>query len=383
MAEFGLRKIGYIPGQIRYSQWFQKVDSLYLVEGIKADSLGITRVDTSIVESLYRIQNTDVDSFELLTNEPVWFNCSHEITNVLRDHTEMREGLIDGELAVKYRSLVSQGCKNSLDSAIIEYALHPINKCGFYSIPFYPVTSGRPRVLLVGDSFTWGHSSTNKTNSFANILLARGFTVYNSGISGADITQYEAVLKAHLETLKPDLVIVNLFLGNDLPNHCRETRPFVPVHFPTNAGNILSFQDGTYTNSAHEAYQNVVEEMYVPCDSSLSSFVKRSVIGSYAWAVLHRTRNQGDRRCSIASLRNMERLCDGQGVRFVISVIPRLNRLGFVKDASEVSDILSGLKYHEPSISKEMFDPDDGHFNDLGHRAYADHLVNLMDSKRP
>jgi hypothetical protein len=380
-GEWLLRSLGWKPGQIRYSQWFQPVDSLYLIHGIVADEAGITKVDSGVTNKLYRLRLAVPDSFNLLINEPPWFNCSHEITNVLRDHQAMKNGMVRSELAEKLNALVRSGSENELDSAILHYADHPFNHEGFYSIQLKRHQTVKPRVLLLGDSFTWGHSSTNKTNSFSNILLARGYPVYNTGISGADIPQYNAILKKYLTLLEPQVVVVNVFLGNDLPSFCRKPQPFVPVHFATNAGNLLSFQEGRYINDAEEAYSNAVSMMMVPTDGAVPRLYSETVIGSYLWAIMNRGGSEGDRTCSISELKEMDRLCREHNVKFYVSIIPRLNSLGMLRDAQEVADILSGIAYHQPSLTGEMFNVEDGHFNDMGHRAYADHLVNLIESE--
>ena len=66
----------------------------------------------------------------------------------------------------------------------------------------------KKKVLMLGDSFLYGHSAENFTSSFANNLLAKGYYVYNTGISGADVTQYKAIADKYIPIIPMKEIII-------------------------------------------------------------------------------------------------------------------------------------------------------------------------------
>ncbi|MCI0470059.1 MAG: hypothetical protein L0Y73_00200, partial [Candidatus Aminicenantes bacterium] len=56
-----------------------------------------------------------------------------------------------------------------------------INSHGFRGNEFAPVDTPQTKILLVGDSFTWGTAAVPLTQSFADLVQASGYHVYNAG----------------------------------------------------------------------------------------------------------------------------------------------------------------------------------------------------------
>ncbi len=85
----------------------------------------------------------------------------------------------------------------------------------------YPSRVDKPeaaKVLLIGDSFTFGHG-VNYEDSFAGILdrSEKRYQFINAGVGGYGPSQYRQVLEQEIGTEPfPQLVIVITFLGNDI-----------------------------------------------------------------------------------------------------------------------------------------------------------------------
>ncbi len=77
-------------------------------------------------------------------------------------------------------------------------------------------TPGVKRVVVLGDSFTWGLgvSENNRFTERAEAILDGKFQFINFGVSGYGPIQYSLVLDKALE-LKPDVIVIAFCLGND------------------------------------------------------------------------------------------------------------------------------------------------------------------------
>jgi len=72
------------------------------------------------------------------------------------------------------------------------------------------------RLLILGDSFMVKHSLLGEL--LAGELGDLGVAVSNVAIGGSGPFEYIAELKAHAETVKPDVVLLAYYAGNDLTN---------------------------------------------------------------------------------------------------------------------------------------------------------------------
>ena len=168
MGEVGLRygfKIS--PGIHDYSRSFTRVDSLFEMKGFYADSEGIFRVDPRTVEEIdMRLANSAVLGDSSLFNSYTEVDEIYCLANNMRD---LMQGKVKNQFAEKYQLLLHKtDSVTSFDSVFIYYVHHPINDAGFCSIPFKQVKGGKKKILLIGDSFTWGRTVKNITSSFAN-----------------------------------------------------------------------------------------------------------------------------------------------------------------------------------------------------------------------
>jgi hypothetical protein len=270
---------------------------------------------------------------------------------------------------------------------IENYIETPINDDGFYSIPFDAETGKHSRILLLGDSFTWGHNSSHKSRSFSNLLLKQEYGVFNTGISGADVQQYELVLNTYFNKIKPDVVVLNFFIGNDISHFKRPVGPKSPLMYHTNAGNIIACQNGIEASNMVEAYENVMSNMQIPPSNSINILMASTVVTTYLWEFLV---NQGwidhkyfvgekfpDESVTNELMAPIIEFCDSVQVPLIISVIPKLENDQLFGVSSE-EGLFQSIKYYEPKMNPTMYNYRDGHFNDEGHLFYANYLERLI-----
>jgi hypothetical protein len=99
------------------------------------------------------------------------------------------------------------------------------NAQGFNDEEFVvPKPAGRFRIMAVGDSFTFGlvpYPQNVMTLVEASLRAAcpnRDLDLLNFGIAGANVADYRTVVELGYATYDPDLVLVNVYVGNDTPD---------------------------------------------------------------------------------------------------------------------------------------------------------------------
>lgn len=102
---------------------------------------------------------------------------------------------------------------------------HWSNAFGFHDEEFVePKPAGRLRVLVVGDSFTFGpvpYPQGVMTLTEAGLRAAcggRDLDLLNMGLMGAGTPECRILVELGTLRFSPDLVLVNIFLGNDPPD---------------------------------------------------------------------------------------------------------------------------------------------------------------------
>jgi hypothetical protein len=113
---------------------------------------------------------------------------------------------------------------------------HFSNAFGFHDEEFVePKPPGRFRILAVGDSFTFApvpYPQGAMTLTEAGLRATcggRDVEVLNMGLMGAGVPEYRILVEFGLARFAPDLVLVNLFMGNDPPDLHRWVHDRSPV----------------------------------------------------------------------------------------------------------------------------------------------------------
>lgn len=142
-----------------------------------------------------------------------------------------------------------------------------INLEGFFSSVEYTPrsmdeirSSGKKIVMLIGDSYTQGCCADSYDLAFANLLnQSEEYEVLNFGIAGADPVQYRLIVEKYAPILKPDLIVVAVYGGNDILEYDRTPKPFVPLSYPIKNGPWLNSEGPIYLTKQDTYFKNFNE----------------------------------------------------------------------------------------------------------------------------
>jgi hypothetical protein len=159
---------------------------------------------------------------------------------------------------------------------------YQINSDGFRSPEFKKGNGNKLSILIIGDSFAWGKSANPITNCFADLIRNEGYDVFNAGIPAVGPTQYLAIAKIYIPKLKPDYVIISLFLGNDLLEKPDPMLPYHNLFFETNAGMIKGYDEKNNPLSAQDSYYYYIYNPHIKRSfkTILKMFLNKSSIGT-------------------------------------------------------------------------------------------------------
>jgi hypothetical protein len=390
VAEIVLRFIGYEPGRIYYAPWFKPVDSLVVQQySFEADDDGITRMNSeakSHIETSIKIHDS--------TNTSSHSTFS-EVNSLIHDFRQLVDGDVKNELADRYKQ-VKENHVVWFDSLILDYVQSPLNENGFKSIVFRQTDSSRKKILVIGDSHAFGHSCKNVTSSFADILLAKGYVVYNTGLSGADPAQYQAIAEKYIPMLKPDYVLVNLFLENDVVYYKRELKPNQPYLWVTNAGHLFACPEGVYFNSPTAAYNNMLRNYFIPATNWQNKLLASTTITTFVWRALQKYfhvvnnstpefRDYDEKVLAasttllytnnhVQSILEVSKLSNAQCLVFTI---PKQTATG-LKKAKDFPLLLNQIAFYECDFKTDDYADAGGHLNDVGHNKFALFIDSLV-----
>lgn len=267
-----------------------------------------------------------------------------------------------------------------------------VNSDGFRSPCFCALDSNKKRVLLIGDSFTWGMSAQPvENNCYADLLRNEtDFEIINTGIPAADPVQYAAIAQKYIPALKPDYVLVMFFMGNDLMMYDRPSIPGEPYCYPTNAGAILADIDGKHFSNVNEAYRYVANDKYYLKNPTnfFEKIIAKSALLSRLYSLKYRFEEKIRYEKSVKNttitkkyLNKIKQVCSNNQVPVKYVLIPEIKEAGWplVDYVKKYEDILQDTSLINDWVlfenSKDNFmDYPDAHLNNKGHRYYADKL---------
>lgn len=398
-AEWTLRKMEYLPGMYPWSKYsFKPAEKLQEKKGFYADEDGILKIDST--------SQLEIASMIVKNQKEFGINKADEVYELASNYTDVLNRMADNDFSEHYFSIMQkpENIRTEWEAAIVNFVCNPINKDGFRSIEFKRYRCSKPSILLLGDSFTWGHTTDNKTNSFADILLSKGFVVYNTGITTTDVAQYLAVAKKYIPELYPDYVVVNFYLGNDISYYKREVLPHHPTFYCTN-NYLLACPHGKYLNK-EESYQFALAYNQVPSNekSIVDRLLIKTVVGTLLmWRcsnidlVPYLTHcNSGIHRGILTpyfqeaekrkyptpycnqELQQIKNIAEQHNSKFILSSIPDFST-GSLKTTKDFPDLFTGMEYVEMNVRRADYELGSGiHFNEAGHKKYAEFLDSLI-----
>jgi hypothetical protein len=260
-----------------------------------------------------------------------------------------------------------------------------INQDGFRGHPFEFVDTSRRKVFLIGDSFVWGNGAEPLSECFADLLEEAGYHIYNGGIPGTDPQQYAMVAEKYAPVLKPDLVAVCVYMGNDVSPRPLLMMPGKNLHYVSNFGFFLGYDDkGRFFKDGREAFQYLKKRKCGHCTDIWDRLVFKTVIGKGIYGVFHRNRfprADGTKRWVRESLIRIRDTCQKHGSEFILLLIPSVNqdvRKNITIDNN--LDLFQDLPcYYPNNLEKSDYrEPPDNHFNNQGHIKYANFIIEVF-----
>lgn len=398
VAELFLRAIGNKPGVGKNPSNMTLVTELEFNHDYINDEFGIFKVGPKARQKVCSfLEFDDVEPLELEN-----LDLDYSLEKVTTEFDRLETGELEDEEFVSFYHELNQKKPeelNQADSAYLEYFKCPINADGFRSIPFGNHRTNKTKVLLLGDSFTWGLACEPLTNCFADRLSARGYMVYNTGIIGTDPPQYLSIMKKYLKDIMPDIVVINFFMGNDQMDWIRTPSSQHTMNYVTNAGWLGGYIEGCYV-SAEESYDINLRGISIPKSSPSvwSQFCRKSVLGTKFWFMTTKTEfplhyiescdPKYDPPISEHFIKEIEKLGAELDIPVLLALIPFHKQLpGF---SGEIEDFeqsapknFPNVNYHFPTdLKPEDYVSGDDHFNKEGMRKYADFLQILIDSSQ-
>ncbi len=306
---------------------------------------------------------------------------------------------------------------------------YQINLDGFRGIEFKPYDTAGTKILFLGDSLTWGASAKPITNCFVDKVTRRGYLTFNTGIPGTCSSQYAYLAEKYVPLLKPDIIIVMFYMGNDL----KPPDPMLPyknLYHITNAGWLYAFdQKGNYM-SPQDAYDYYfakynaayraayAEDSRRTMKTTIRRIFVKSVIGTYFWVWLSRvkwqlinslnqrftdsksnkdythdfpkknnnhlgrdvTEVQKSVRRSLARIRTVS---ENNGARFMLFLIPA--HPGLINENNSIENNLHIFEDFTPFIPDFLNRHDyenlpNDHLNNSGHRKYAEFILRSLET---
>ncbi len=263
-----------------------------------------------------------------------------------------------------------------------------INKDGFRGNEFKYLETSKPKILLIGDSFTWGAAAQPITNSYADLLQNTGYYVYNGGIPGTDLQQYAMVAEKYTPLLKPDVVAVCVYMGNDVSTRPQLVKPGKNLHYDTSVGFLLGYDDnGNFFKNAGEAFLYLKKRKCGYCSSLWDYFLFKTVIGKGVYALFNKgpgLKYDKDRKWITAALEKIQEVCRKNNSEFIIFLVPFKNQdTAKAKSIERNLPLFEGFCYYYPkNLEKSDYQPPpDKHFNNKGHRKFADFIIGILKQK--
>jgi hypothetical protein len=274
-----------------------------------------------------------------------------------------------------------------------------INSDGFRGAEFsqqHPVE--RPKILFLGDSFTWGSSARPIDSCFVDIVNREGFVTFNTGIPGTDPNQYAFLAEKYIPLLKPDFVAVMFYLGNDFIAP-RPMLPFKNLYHVTNAQFLYAFDEAGNYMSPQQAYEYYLAKNNSAAHaqsaeanslkSRLRMLLMRTVVGTYLWVSADKLKDElfagaSEDDANTAydparkSLAKIKAACENAGMNFMLFVIPVHPGKGhYYTSVAHHQKFLNEFNAYVPDFltTTDYMELPNAHFNNSGHRKYADFII--------
>lgn len=258
--------------------------------------------------------------------------------------------------------------------------------------------SGKKIVMLVGDSFTEGCCADHLDYSFPNLLRSDHVEVANFGVSCADPVQYRLIVEEYLDKIKPDKLVVVVYLGNDILQYDRKPSPGVPLAYVFRGNKWLISEEphwvsgryGYVFKTADEAYQYYLDQFTLKGENRnwFEKVLSYSVISSKLYLGIEHYRQtrraadlidiQESPPYSNINLRKIDSVARSQDIPcYFVAICPPQEAEDWNAATSKYNFVFEDLEWSIPrNMNLEHYDGEGlgNHFNNSGHKMFAEYL---------
>ncbi len=269
------------------------------------------------------------------------------------------------------------------------------NRDGFHDTDeFVPPDTETNRILILGDSFTWG-ASADIGQAWVEQLEADDpdSLIWNTGIPSTGTRQALSVLTHYLPIMQPNLVILGFYPGNDFTDNLYPLDTFTVINNELTRQYLLDADFAPVRLTADEAFFLSRHEVAPPTRiDDFRYFLQSTRVGTLASRLLNRVqwRAQAEWEHAVAltydllvQLRDTAQI---GGTQLLVVLIPDRDDLTSTTDAYNTAIAILdelGIPYIDPRAALTMGDYaplPDNHWNNQGHGTIAGLVSASMQS---
>lgn len=278
-----------------------------------------------------------------------------------------------------------------------------VNEAGYFDddefISSFDSEEVDQRILFLGDSFTFGLSA-DLEQSFVEQVEAQlqeiyDVQVWNTGIPGSATRQSLATARKYMPTLKPQIVILGFYLGND----------FLDDLFPVDSVSMLYLDNANYISIKRHSFDDALSPVLItdtaayyrargiiPPQNDFMRLIGSTRIGTIILrpvireGAIAKQLDSMKKDVQLELLGELKELTDSYESEFIVLIIQNKDSLDKqTQGYTSLVGILDQLQipYIDPSSILTVEDynnpsPVDLHWNNSGHEKVADVLVGCL-----
>lgn len=268
------------------------------------------------------------------------------------------------------------------DGFLVANPLQPRTNIEGYRTPdFDEPANGRPTVLFLGDSFTWGETARPLNRAFVDLVRERGYKTINLGISAIGPVQYAAQAERFVPQLKPDAVCVMFYGWNDFLSEPR-IRPGLQRAYMTNVGMLFATTEDGGQLSFDEAVARRARGFAWWMTPGVAAALGKTAIARAAahWNVAASQRTH-DEASALENVRRIREVTEANGAKFMLFLLPvRESFAGNDRTQDALSNTFAEFTPLAPEpFAEDFYEPLPGeHFNNAGHARMAEYVAGQL-----
>ena len=325
------------------------------------------------------------------------FPSSHQIAETFADVEESEWWKCKNGICRFNKFGVDQFYEVNRDrSKNFELRLSVINSEGFHDADEF-VDPQIPLVAFLGDSFTWGATTTHLGNSYVEVFESEVKDinlVYNFGVPATGTKQALAIAKRYLAELKPSLVVLGFCLDNDFSDNRFPNDYF----YRTNTGQAVAKYFYDIFSLNYVAYDFEAAHAAIHA-YSLSEFWGWSrlvpLLKKFYYMMLNKLGSLAEEKSEIQNtyelLLQLNQQIVGNGGSMVVMFIPEKREVdenGYSpsRNYTVLKKLLSekNIETFTPLVDSKFYQNEhesDNHWNDLGHKSVGQQLKSFLTSQ--